>query len=334
MKSNYNFWYEPYLRCENTQNYFLLQNNYCFNSKNTKIPFKGKIIENNGIYGVKNLYCLWNIENIEPKKEIIININRKKIDSSEKLFIKLIYNNNSEENIFFENERINYSKNNISKITIRYFSKEEKTYNPININIKYKKEKNNLLLSGIIISVIFVFILSICFCFWWHAKTMKKKIDNIMNEKNIDMSQYYIECKYEESKNLFKTNCMICLLNFNPGEDILILLCNHIFHKKCLEKWFDDSNKEKKCPNCNLKMEEILVLKKKIEPKKIIISNTNKKINNISQSNEQLNPSERNLILSSHKNKKLNNKTFNRNEIIIIQSNNLINEDGTERSLK
>jgi hypothetical protein len=101
-----------------------------------------------------------------------------------------------------------------------------------------------------------------------------------------------------------------------------------------LEKWFDDSNKEKKCPNCNLKMEEILVLKKKIEPKKIIISNTNKKINNISQSNEQLNPSERNPILSSHKNKKLNNKTFNRNEIIIIQSNNLINEDGTERSLK
>lgn len=148
------------------------------------------------------------------------------------------------------------------------------------------------------------------------------------------MSKYYIECKYDESKNLFKTNCMICLLGFTPGESILILLCNHIFHKKCLEKWFDDSNEEKKCPNCNLKMEEILVLKKKIEPKKIIISNTNKKINNISQSNEQLNPSERNLILSSHKNKKLNNKTFNRNEIIIIQSNNLINEDGTERSLK
>ena len=224
-------------------------------------------------------------------------------------------------------------RNNIKKIIIRYFSKEGKIYNPFDIEIKYKKEYNNLFLYGIIIGLIFIFFSFICFCFWCHAKKIKN-INKIDKKKNIDISKYYIECKYDESKNLFKTNCMICLLGFTPGESILILLCNHIFHKKCLEKWFDDSNKEKKCPNCNLKMEEILVLKKKIEPKKKIISNTNKKINNISKSNEQLNPSERNLILSSHKNKKLNNKTFNRNEIIIIQSNNLINEDGTERSLK
>ena len=62
------------------------------------------------------------------------------------------------------------------------------------------------------------------------------------------MSKYYIECKYDESKNLFKTNCMICLLGFTPGESILILLCNHIFHKKCLKDWLKRSNT---CPLCN-----------------------------------------------------------------------------------
>ena len=258
-------------------------------------------------------------------------MNRKKIDSSEKYFITIIHKNNSEEKITFNNLKINYSKKNITNIIIRYFSKEEKTYNPFNIDIKYKSEKNYILYSAIIICLIFIFFLSICIYFLCQVQKMKK-IENTNQKKNIDMSQYYIECKYDESKNVFKTNCMICLFNFNPGEDIIILLCNHIFHKKCLEKWFDDSNKEKKCPNCNLKMEEILVLKKKSEPKKIIISNQNKKISNISQSNEQLNPIDRNIIYLNHKKKNLNNQTFNRNEIILLQSN-INNEDISDRNL-
>jgi hypothetical protein len=42
-------------------------------------------------------------------------------------------------------------------------------------------------------------------------------------------------------------NCIICMDKFEEGEQIKQLLCGHIFHGDCIDKWLE---KEKKCPFC------------------------------------------------------------------------------------
>ncbi|MDA9846586.1 E3 ubiquitin protein ligase [Flavobacteriaceae bacterium] len=42
--------------------------------------------------------------------------------------------------------------------------------------------------------------------------------------------------------------CTICIEEFKEGDIIRTLHCNHIFHKKCIDEWFD---KKEVCPNCN-----------------------------------------------------------------------------------
>jgi hypothetical protein len=43
-------------------------------------------------------------------------------------------------------------------------------------------------------------------------------------------------------------SCTICIEEFSPGEIVRTLQCNHIFHKTCIDKWFE---KKEVCPNCN-----------------------------------------------------------------------------------
>lgn len=41
--------------------------------------------------------------------------------------------------------------------------------------------------------------------------------------------------------------CSICLSNFEEGEKIKILCCNHIFHSECIDSWLVFN---RKCPLC------------------------------------------------------------------------------------
>ena len=43
--------------------------------------------------------------------------------------------------------------------------------------------------------------------------------------------------------------CPICLLNPSESKEPLVLTdCRHLFHKKCLDDWYEISTK---CPICN-----------------------------------------------------------------------------------
>ena len=42
--------------------------------------------------------------------------------------------------------------------------------------------------------------------------------------------------------------CTICIEEFKEGDIIRTLRCTHIFHKKCIDEWFDQ---KEVCPNCN-----------------------------------------------------------------------------------
>jgi hypothetical protein len=51
-------------------------------------------------------------------------------------------------------------------------------------------------------------------------------------------------------KEILNKNCSICL-NSDLNELYVILDCKHIFHKKCIDNWFQ---RVRSCPNCRLEV--------------------------------------------------------------------------------
>jgi hypothetical protein len=54
--------------------------------------------------------------------------------------------------------------------------------------------------------------------------------------------------KIKENDQLINDECSICIENFCCGEYQRTLVCNHVFHKKCIDKWFKKDKNE--CPIC------------------------------------------------------------------------------------
>ncbi|KAL3504675.1 hypothetical protein ACH5RR_034516 [Cinchona calisaya] len=48
--------------------------------------------------------------------------------------------------------------------------------------------------------------------------------------------------------SLERVECSICLSEFEEGDEIRELECNHMFHNKCLEKWLQGC--QATCPLC------------------------------------------------------------------------------------
>ena len=48
-----------------------------------------------------------------------------------------------------------------------------------------------------------------------------------------------------------KKQCVICMEDFNNGDEVMYLPCLHVFHKDCLLEWFKGHND---CPICKFKM--------------------------------------------------------------------------------
>lgn len=44
-----------------------------------------------------------------------------------------------------------------------------------------------------------------------------------------------------------KHTCPICISNFDVGESVITLVCDHIFHEKCISEWL---KVKKNCPLC------------------------------------------------------------------------------------
>lgn len=52
-------------------------------------------------------------------------------------------------------------------------------------------------------------------------------------------------------------NCSICLGTFKRNQHIRNLPCKHIFHRRCIDKWFDENVQ---CPLCRADMRDITVI--------------------------------------------------------------------------
>ena len=54
--------------------------------------------------------------------------------------------------------------------------------------------------------------------------------------------------KIKENDILTETVCSICLENYKKNEFYRVLNCNHIFHKKCIDRWLKKDHLN--CPMC------------------------------------------------------------------------------------
>ncbi|KAL3649806.1 hypothetical protein CASFOL_006209 [Castilleja foliolosa] len=45
-----------------------------------------------------------------------------------------------------------------------------------------------------------------------------------------------------------EVECCVCLCRFEAEEEVSELSCKHVFHRRCLDKWFD--NQHITCPLC------------------------------------------------------------------------------------
>ena len=52
--------------------------------------------------------------------------------------------------------------------------------------------------------------------------------------------------------NLPENECCICLEEYKENDVLIKLKCNHMFHKECLEPWFN--NNKNSCPLCRYKL--------------------------------------------------------------------------------
>jgi len=60
--------------------------------------------------------------------------------------------------------------------------------------------------------------------------------------KNIKIKEYTLN-----ENNLDNDRCPICLEDYNIGDTLNELICNHFYHKKCINNWIISNNN---CPIC------------------------------------------------------------------------------------
>ena len=98
----------------------------------------------------------------------------------------------------------------------------------------------------------FLFTIMYFVCFCCAFKSIYIKCDNyITNRRNRIKTPRLNYIKMDDEDSL--DNCVICLENIDSKS--VKLKCNHIFHKKCIKKWIEetrntDNNFDMNCPLC------------------------------------------------------------------------------------
>lgn len=65
---------------------------------------------------------------------------------------------------------------------------------------------------------------------------------------------------YLQIKDIKEQICSICLDNFEISDKIYCLVCNHVFHKQCIEGWINYKKQNILCPLCKKEITTIYKL--------------------------------------------------------------------------
>jgi len=75
-------------------------------------------------------------------------------------------------------------------------------------------------------------------------------VSHLPTYRKITQDMLDVSCS---SKRLSYNNCAICCSNFKEGEYYRKLpICEHVYHKKCIDKWFTRDKNHMKCPICRI----------------------------------------------------------------------------------
>jgi len=89
----------------------------------------------------------------------------------------------------------------------------------------------------------------------WSARNNNNDInENLINQNNQNNqnNQENIEKKEIKFTNeLYDKECTICLEYFNENEMLYELICEHYYHKNCIDDWLSKKNT---CPLCRLNL--------------------------------------------------------------------------------
>ena len=72
-----------------------------------------------------------------------------------------------------------------------------------------------------------------------------KKIKDILKIDNNYINNKFFKTKL--IKDVYNTECSICLQYFIENEKVIQLSCKHMFHKPCIDEWI---NINRTCPSC------------------------------------------------------------------------------------
>lgn len=78
---------------------------------------------------------------------------------------------------------------------------------------------------------------------------LQDSIDNdegLVRDENV-VAQFDSQKYKDIEKSKYDSNCGICLETYNGDEDVVILDCSHLYHKKCIDEWI---HYNQVCPLC------------------------------------------------------------------------------------
>ena len=79
----------------------------------------------------------------------------------------------------------------------------------------------------------------------------KKKVDLIKKTNKEILAHLPNFYSIKKNDSIIGENCTICCDSFNLGQfQRKLHICNHIFHKKCIDKWFCINEYNMVCPLC------------------------------------------------------------------------------------
>lgn len=90
---------------------------------------------------------------------------------------------------------------------------------------------------------IYFFFLVFLYLIFLHIKTNHTSLDTPINNTLPLIPTQYIINTINDNAKLFDeidngiTNCPICLDDFNKEKEIIVLKCDHIYHKECIIEW-------------------------------------------------------------------------------------------------
>ncbi|KAK9750974.1 hypothetical protein RND81_02G233500 [Saponaria officinalis] len=79
------------------------------------------------------------------------------------------------------------------------------------------------------------------------SSTFRRRVTGISTIK-FNSSNFALHEEKTTTKDATIIECCVCLSKFEEEEEVSELSCKHFFHKKCLDKWFD--NHHSTCPLC------------------------------------------------------------------------------------